>query len=1120
MTEKSGFNIPWASLAVLVAFVSSVLLPPRAFDPLRPPEKDSAQTSTPTVLEVESRLWEDPFGAMRRHESERLSRCDKLKPAQWPRVADCDDATVLARRAPASLWRGLDRNDDKDRSDTLVVTALVPGNQFVGAEETRRRTRYALLAGFHAKGYVPDNAGRIGILRFDLARQACGNCPASFVDVAYELLSQRPILRGDSARSARRYDQIALLWIDETALPAPKLDHLARTLGLLFDGSERAKAPQLAVIGPSSSDAMRVALTDLERATRNTELSPQERAGYLQLARAEILSPSSTAPNAHFEMLKGQKLQDFVTERLQTFTTPKDLPAGLFRRTIASDSLVLRSLVKELNLRLPEGAKRRVVLVAERDSLYAQGLVTELTHRMREATLLKFEAQYFFRGIDGVTPRASAEKAPSDKSARPEAAIEWPESRDQLDYLRRMAASLKASEAAADAGPIGAIGIIGYDVHDKLLVLQALHETFSDKVFFTTDMDARYLHPRTLAFTRNLVVASSLPLEFAPDLQAGVAPLRDVYQSATYLAARRAACRGAPCKASEDALADEALDMPSVYEIGRTRAVAVAGYGHGLQRGSSNVSRSTVAATLVILLAVALLVWPSTPALLRARIAVLGGTDGHSSAAPAPGGGAAVTRQAQRAVELPIAMLVALHMALLAYAVGSAIEFVRAGSLGVGGVVSLTTLVGIAALFACYPRPNGQEPPRRRWFAWIALTLVAGVLVWMAWSAERQIPCTECEPVAWLEGVSAWPSHLIRLLALFGIAVTFDLLWRHALASMVEDSIWLALPVRPKGALRTDSWRRGAWSWFLRNTLAGWRRPECRSVEFVGLWRQYTRRGRTAARVVRVLAWYVVTLAVIAVLFVAFSDGYVPEIPVRGADQRRLVAWTLYAALLLLPLLTVAVADATLLACRFIRHLKRARTHYPGDTVLRFAQALGPAHQEVWIAPIAADPSNRSLPGPLEVCDQHSLLDDWIDVQVVARRTREVAPLVIGPFCVLALLVVAHSRLFDNWAVTLPIVLGAGGYLVWLIALSALLKLTAEQTRSVALERMNADLRWLGGVQDGKLVAPYERLIKSVENNQAGAFAPFFEQPFVRALLVPLGGAGGVQLFDQLLLGR
>ena len=1123
IVDKSGFNIPWASIAVLVAFVSSVLLPPRAFEALRPAEKDAAQSAHVTELEVEARLWEDPFTAMRRHELERVARCDKLKPEHKPRVADCAEATLEARRAPSSLWTSLDRDDDKDRSDTLVVAALVPGHAFVGAEESRRRTRYALLAGFHAKDYVPDNAGRIGIVRFDWSSQGADKPADLFLDVPYELLSQRPMLRGETEKSERRYARIALLWIDESALPAPKLDNLARTIGRLFDDGAGAKAPQLTVIGPSSSDALRLALTELVRATqdaRDNKLPPTVRAGYGHLARAEILSPWATASTAQFELLKGQKLEDFVTDRLQDIAASPNLPAGLVRRTIAPDNQVLRSLVKELNLRLPEGADRRVVLVAERDSLYAQGLVTELKYRMRDATKLEFEARYFFRGIDGVTTRASAEKAASDKAGRADAAIEWPESRDQLDYLRRMAASLKASEDVVDGRPIGAIGIIGFDVHDKLLVLQALHETFSDKVFFTTDMDARYLHPRTLAFTRNLIVASSLPLEFEASLQAGVPPLRDVYQAAAYLAARRAACRGGGCKTKEDLQANAVLDAPSVYEIGRSRAVAVAGYGHQRLNGSSNVSRSTVAATGLILLVFALLVWPSTPALKLAGIAVQRQRECEARGPPTPLTCASASPQALRAVALPIAMLVALHMALLAFSVGSAIEFVRAGSLGVGGVMSLATLVGITALFACYPRGDGQEPAQRRWCGWIALAAVAAVLGWMAWSARSQSSCVDCEPVAWLEGVSAWPSHLIRLLALFGIAYSFDMLWRHALASMDDDSTWLALPLGHKGGLRRDSWRRGVWAWFLCNTLAGWRRPGCGSVEFAGLWRQYLRRGRPAARVIRVLTWYAVTVAVIGVLFVAFSDGYVPEIPVRGADQRRLVAWTLYAALLLLPLLIVAVADATMLACRFVWHLNRARSRYPCDTVQRFAQALGPAHQEVWIAPIAADPAHRALAGPLQRGDEHSLLDDWIDVQVVARRTRAVAPLVIGPFCVLALLVVAHSRLFDNWAVTLPAVLAAGGYLAWLILLSALLKLAAERTRKSALERMNADLRWLAGVNEGKLVAAFERLIKAVENNHSGAFAPLFEQPFVRALLVPLGGAGGVQLFDRFLLGR
>jgi hypothetical protein len=45
-------------------------------------------------------------------------------------------------------------------------------------------------------------------------------------------------------------------------------------------------------------------------------------------------------------------------------------------------------------------------------------------------------------------------------------------------------------------------------------------------------------------------------------------------------------------------------------------------------------------------------------------------------------------------------------------------------------------------------------------------------------------------------------------------------------------------------------------------------------------------------------------------------------------------------------------------------------------------------------------------------------------------------------------------------------------------------------------------------------------LIAAVENNSTGAFAPLLDQPLVAALMVPLGSAGGVQLFDHLLLAR
>jgi hypothetical protein len=174
----------------------------------------------------------------------------------------------------------------------------------------------------------------------------------------------------------------------------------------------------------------------------------------------------------------------------------------------------------------------------------------------------------------------------------------------------------------------------------------------------------------------------------------------------------------------------------------------------------------------------------------------------------------------------------------------------------------------------------------------------------------------------------------------------------------------------------------------------------------------------------------------------------------------------------------------------------------------------------LWAQRFCAKPEDRTRGS--DSFTVHTLLDDWIDVQVVARRSQPVVRLVIGPFVVLALLVVARSRLFDNWALTPAIAVGVSFYVAVLVGLTYLLKQAAENTRSRALASMQADLRWLAG--SGKplsdLVEPYKRLIAQVENEQKGAFASFFDQPLLKAMLVPLGGAGGTQLFDYLLLGR
>jgi hypothetical protein len=247
--------------------------------------------------------------------------------------------------------------------------------------------------------------------------------------VPFELLSDRPLLRGDSSpKKGQRYTQIAVLWIDESALPFPKFDSLARLANALFKGQQDKPMPQLTIIGPSSSNALRTALQDLAQASKCAskggcsvaetrevaKISALDREvinGYALLAKAEFLSPSVTAANQQIRELNGQKLESYLNEKFSTITGGGKPAEVKFKRMIATDSVVLKHLVTELNLRISQGESQRVVLVAERDSLYAQALVSELQYMMRASTSLQFEVVYFFRGLDGITTRDAADNA-------------------------------------------------------------------------------------------------------------------------------------------------------------------------------------------------------------------------------------------------------------------------------------------------------------------------------------------------------------------------------------------------------------------------------------------------------------------------------------------------------------------------------------------------------------------------------------------------------------------------------------------------------------------------------------------------------------------------------------
>jgi hypothetical protein len=141
----------------------------------------------------------------------------------------------------------------------------------------------------------------------------------------------------------------------------------------------------------------------------------------------------------------------------------------------------------------------------------------------------------YLRGLDGLLPStAGKEDTKPEKSTttgtkpvtssdffkieNDTQSLERPIGESQYDYLRRIGAQLHKVDDELRNQPheekqekkIKAIGILGGDVFDKLLILRALRPEFPEALFFTTDFDEAFTIKSELPFTRNLIISSSL----------------------------------------------------------------------------------------------------------------------------------------------------------------------------------------------------------------------------------------------------------------------------------------------------------------------------------------------------------------------------------------------------------------------------------------------------------------------------------------------------------------------------------------------------------------------------------------------------------------------------------
>ncbi len=574
-------------------------------------------------------------------------------------------------------------------------------------------------------------------------------------------------------------------------------------------------------------------------------------------------------------------------------------------------------------------------------------------------------------------------------------------------------------------GRVAAIGILGSDFHDKVMVLQALRPQFSDAIFFTTDVDARLLHPRWYSLARNLVVASSYGLELAPELQCQTPPFRDSYATATFAAVLAGLQRVDPrvMLAGDEkrpgacvplTLAHLQQFRPLLFEIGRNGAVELAPVEDRLGTHPR----------------------PIDPRPTARRVALFG---------------------------FPLLLVL---------------------------FWSLST--PLATLLARSSEPGDVRVLRWRW----GVTGTALAIAFASWRIALLDARGGGEPLYWMKGVSAWPSELVWMVA----TLLSVLLLARAVTSLRDDARKVADYFVDDGvaacgvAGATSSGTRPWLSWL----AAGWRNLglrqwACKSTRAVDVWESYCEAGQLRWRFARVAVSVAGVAAVMG--FLAYAFG-VPTLPMRS-DAARTFHWV-WSALASLSLMTLAlfVFDATRLCVCFVDALTRSEGAVFPDTKRTAKEA---------------DDLGLSVPQA----------SDLLTLRLLAVRTEAVGRLLLYPFAMTAIFVVARNGMFDAWswpwAVSGLVVL----MLLVLLVSGMHLQRSARRARWRVLRRLEERRLRLLGIHPpaaGWATEPQlEAMREQVRTLDRGAFASWSANPVLGALLLPFGGAGAAWVVDVLL---
>jgi hypothetical protein len=1084
---RGGPALPFAGFLILAA-LGSIIWKTGPLESSRP-LGDSSGVQEQHGGSAHARLWQDPFNAIQSSIDTAAPSAIKTKPIS---------CQIQKTTAPCE-------HDGVPQVLTIIGVMVSKGN-YAEIEERRRRRRYATLSGITNAGFVPVETETIRYLRIngpDCPADNDGNAPASCQEIIpYEWFEPDEYSHGVAPNQ-----HALVLWLNEEIFSQKPYVVMANLVKLLTGeardlasgsdppaddilpcmlGSQAKQNIEMFMIGPARSQLLRKMVVEARKPTFfNTATADGGKENYKRLYDTGIKGLhilSATATVGADDLVKNTDHQSY-TALNQLMSADKcnafEPTCVTFSRTIRDDDTVLQAIHGELTKRIPGLCAHSVVLISEWDTYFGRALPrTFENYRNKKcgagaADIYQFS---YLRGIDGrvssnvkdlgKTTQKTVELSNSG-TKQPAALfgqsgdIRRPVGTGQYDYLRRLASTLRdlnRTRRFEEGKGISAIGVLGSDVYDKLLILRALRKEFPGVLFFTTDMDSQLLHPDELNWTRNLIVGSSFGLQLNKELQRHIPPFRNSYQTSVFLSTMMAfnpclfyggpACERA--RVPPQSYINEAI-KPLVFEVGNSGAVSLPQEGKKIASVHPERPKRFAGKIGFVLLLIAIII-----------LFVL-----HQS----------VPSLGRETLWLGISIVL---FAILASAVvyfsrnNEPLSFTAGVSVWPGTFLRFATL--LLAIYFIVAAVIGLRNNTRRLSRDYHLSGRFDIpppshapTLREALQTLRRLPATIKKNYAYVLCVTLAFASLVVIMGLVARKLTLDNIGSFALIWTVFIGVWYWLIYYPCNIRSINQWVVS-----LRD------KPNLDATE---LWDEYYQWGDTRQRVLRTLALTILYMAFASIVFKLLPSA---DYLCRG-DGCGLVRIVLIPGVIAMLFLIFFVTDATRLCINWLKSLGKKQITWSKQT--------------------------------LEACRARLNIDDeticeWLKIRLIADRTQEVGQLLYYPFIIIILMLLSRSTYFDNWTFPQALAIVVGVNVVILVSVSVLLRHAAETVRSTIVDRLEAQrVKLLGpateaadaGVNQHR-ANQIDLLIGEIKAIREGIFRPFLEQPLVRGGLLLIGG--------------